>query len=114
MCTIPFANLPANQPTRVWALEIDLEHGAVQTLGEAEVVACPSDRDGPTLMSVSTGGCYDEPQLVGGVELYNAEDHYLAVFADEASMRAGAQDLIAGFGDRLPVGLYVGLGGARP
>jgi len=92
---------------RVWAIEFDTEYGHVQTFGEAEVhYYLPRRGNGATLESGATGGCYSEPQVLGDVEIWNAEEHYLAVFSDQAAMLAGGAQLAAAWGNDLPIGIY--------
>jgi hypothetical protein len=106
MLTIDVTALAAGA-NRVWTLEFDIEHGHIQAFGEGEVhYDAPSRGTGPTLESGATGGCYSEPQIVGDVQLWNAEDHYLAIFPDEPSMLAGGHQIAATWGDELPVGIH--------
>ena len=44
--------------------------------------------------------------MLGDVEIWNAEEHYLAIFGDEGSMRAGGRALAAAWGNDLPIGIY--------
>lgn len=89
------------EPAELRVIEIDSEYGHMQTCGRAEVAYERGD-----LISLETGGCYDYPSVIGQTQLWNAEEHYLAAFPDEASMKAGIKDLLAGFGDELRVGLH--------
>jgi hypothetical protein len=98
---------------QLWMIEADLEYGHA-TAGLASVSL---NRDGHGelyIESYTTGGCYRGPSIINGsgddndnniVETWNAEKHFIALFRDEESMWAGAQQLVAGFGDRLPVGV---------
>lgn len=96
MLTMDVTALAAGELMAAWVIEFDTEYGQVQTLGAAEVCWWqPRRGEGGTLESAATGGCYSEPQVLGEVEVWNAEEHYLAVFADEASMRAGGRALAA-------------------
>jgi hypothetical protein len=107
MITMDVTALPAADANRVWALEFDSEHGHVQAFGESEVYYyLPRCGAGPTLESGVTGGCYSEPQIIGDVQIWNAEEHFLAIFPDESSMRAGGRQLAAAWGDELPVGVH--------
>lgn len=110
MLTIDTATMAPGKPTQAWVLEVDMEYGHVQAFGPGEVYWTPPRRgsDGE-LESGATGGCYSGPQLVGTggqVELWNAEDHYLAAFPDEASMREGGRVVAQVFGDQLPAGIH--------
>ncbi len=88
-------------------IELDTEHGHVQAFGQGEVYYHPPRRGaGPTLESGATGGCYTEPQIIGDVEVWNSEEHYLAIFPDQPSMLAGGRQLAAAWGDELPAGIY--------
>jgi hypothetical protein len=107
MLTIDVTALAAGDANRVWVLEFDTEHGHVQALGEAEVYYHPPRLGStPILESGATGGCYTEPQVIGNIELWNAEEHYLAIFPDQPSMLAGGRQLAATWGDQLPVGIH--------
>jgi hypothetical protein len=113
MLTIPVDQLPADQPVEAWVIEIDTEYGAVQVFGQAKVTYHPQAngyQDG-MIESEETGGCYDDSRESLGVELFSAEEHYLAVFPDEESMKQGVEGVCAYFGDILPIGIYRGLTG---
>ena len=108
MLTMDVTALAAGSPARVWMLEVDMEYGHVQAFGQGEVYYHPPRRGGgPELESGATGGCHSEPQIIGGdLQLWNAEEHYLAIFPDEASMREGGRQLAAAWGDQLPAGIH--------
>jgi len=92
---------------RAWVTEFDTEHGHVQVYGPGEVAYHPARPGGEAVLeSAATGGCYTGPQVIGEVQIWNAEEHYLAVFPDEASMRAGGRQLAEAFGDALPAGIH--------
>jgi hypothetical protein len=106
MLSIDRTTLDAGTWVELWVLEFDLEYRHVQVNGRAQVSYTPQGRMGPELESGDTGGCYSEPHMIGDVEVWIAEEHRLAVFADEASMRAGARNLARNWGEDLPVGIY--------
>src|SRR5215471_19222942 len=90
MLPVDISTLKTEEVNRVHVLEFDTEHGHVQVFGKGDVYCYPPRRgSGPTLESGATGGCYSEPQMIGDVQLWAAEEHSLAIFPDEASMRAG-------------------------
>ena len=66
----------------------------------------PRRGTGPVLESGATSGCYSEPQIIGDVQLWNGEEHYLAIFPDEPSMLVGGRQLAAAWGDALPAGVH--------
>jgi hypothetical protein len=106
MLTADIGTLAAGAASRLYVLEFDVEYGRVQAFGEGEVYCSCNGRGEPYLESGQTGGCYSQPQTIGGVQLWNAEEHYLAVFADEAAMRAGGRQLTQAWGDQLPVCIH--------
>jgi hypothetical protein len=107
MLTVDISTLKADELNRVHMLEFDMEHGHVQVFGEGGVYLYPPRRGtGPTLESGATGGCYSKPQMIADVQLWNAEEHFLAIFPDEASMRVGGRQLAREWGDELPVGIH--------
>lgn len=106
MLTINVKALPRERSQRLWALEFDREHGHVQTFGEADIFPTVDGHGQLFLESARTGGCYDEPFVLADVELWTAEDHYLAVFATEDAMRDGGRRLADAWGDELPVGVH--------
>jgi hypothetical protein len=107
MLTVDITTVHTGDASRVYVLEFDTEHGHVQAFGEGEVCYYPPRRGaGPVVESGATGGCYGEPQIIGDVPIWNAEEHYLAIFPDEPSMRAGGRQLAAAWGDELPVGVH--------
>lgn len=107
MLTIDTATLPPGEATQTWVLEIDMEYGQVQQFGQGEVYYDPARRvAGGELESGAAGGCYREPQVLGEMQLWSAEEHYLAIFPDEASMREGGHRIAEAFGDHLPAGIH--------
>jgi hypothetical protein len=60
------------------------------------------------------GARQSQPQTIGGVQLWNADEHYLAIFADEAAMRDGGRQLARAWGDQLPVGIHCVLDRDQP
>ncbi len=83
MLTVDITTLQADDANRVYMLEFDAEHGHVQAFGESDVYYYPPRRGaGPTLESGATGGCYSEPQIIGDVQIWNAEEHLLAIFPE--------------------------------
>jgi hypothetical protein len=106
MLTTDISTLQAGVPSRRWLLEFDREYGHVQVFGQGDVCYSRSGRGESFLESRETGGCYTEPQTIADVQLWNAEEHFLAVFPDEASMRAGGRQLAREWGGRLPAGIH--------
>ena len=106
MLTVDISSLTPGAPSRLFMLEFDTEYGRVQAFGQGDVCYSRSGRGDPYLESGETGGCYTDPQTIADVELWNAEEHFLAVFPDEASMRAGGHQLAGAWGDRLPAGIH--------
>jgi len=107
MLSIDATTLDPNSGNTVYALEFDIEHGRVQVHGETEVFYNPPQRHrGPELESAATGGCYTEPETIRDVQIWNAEEHYLAIFPDEPSLQAGGRQLAAEWGDALPHGIH--------
>ncbi|HEY3958650.1 MAG TPA: hypothetical protein VGM53_35250 [Streptosporangiaceae bacterium] len=98
--------LPAGTPSQAHIIEFDLEHGHVQNFGQAGVAVYRSGRGELQVESGVTGGCYADPQIIADVQLWNAEEHYLAVFPDSTSMRSGGRQLAAAWGDSLPVAIH--------
>jgi hypothetical protein len=102
-------NVKALQPDkahRFWVIELDWEHGTVQTHGEADIYPSYDGRGQFGVESESTGGAYLEDTVISGVQLWIAEQHYLAVFPTEDAMHEGGAQLAAAFGDQMPVGIY--------
>jgi hypothetical protein len=108
MLSIDRETLQADAWTRVYVLELDLGNGRVKVEGRTDVRYSRDARGGPELESGASGCHYGEPFMIGDVEAWSAvmEDYYLAVFADEAAMRAGGRELATKWGERLPVGIY--------
>jgi hypothetical protein len=111
MLTIDVTALKDGATHRFHILEFDMEHGRVQAFGAHELGFSRSGGGEPLLESSVTGGCYTSPQAVADVELWNAEEHFLAVFPDRASMREGGRRLAREWGDELPAGIYRTLAG---
>ena len=105
MLTVDLAALPPGKSPRLHALEFDLEHGHVQAFGRIDVTYAKDGRGRPYVESGETGGCYTDPDVVDGVQVWAAEDHRLAVFPDAPSMCEGARRLAAAWGDALPAGI---------
>jgi hypothetical protein len=93
MLTVDISSLTPGAPSRLFMLEFDMEYRRVQAFGQGDVCYSRSGRGDPYLESGETGGCYTGPQTIADVELWNAEEHFLAVFPDEESMRAGGLQL---------------------
>jgi hypothetical protein len=112
MLTVDVAALPPGGH-RLWVIEADMEYGHA-TAGHTTVGLARDGRGGLYVESDDTGGCYTEPTVIDGdVEAWFAEQHFLAVFPDEASMRAGGRRLAAALGKRLPVGVHQVIAGPR-
>ncbi len=111
MLTTDISTLKADTASRLYVLEFDMEHGRVQVFGQGDVYYSRSRRGEPFLESGQTGGCYTDPQMVADMQVWSAEEHFLAVFPDEASMRAGGRQIIRERGDELPTGIYRVLSG---
>jgi hypothetical protein len=96
-----------NKPA--FLIEFDSEHGTLQAFGAGEVMVWRSSGR-RALVSEGTGGEYHEPDVISGdegtMEMWHAEEHCLAVFADEESMRKGAAIIVEVWGDELPVGIH--------
>jgi hypothetical protein len=86
MLTLDISALPAGTPAQAHVLELDLEHGHVQNFGPAGVAVYRTGRGELTVESGATGGCYAESQIIADVQLWNAEEHYLAVFPDNTGV----------------------------
>jgi hypothetical protein len=106
MLTVDVQALQPETSYRFWVIELDWEHGHVQTLGEADVYPSYDGRRNFAVESESTGGAYIEDTMIGDVQLWIAEQHYLAVFDSEDAMHRGGAQLAAAFGDEMPVGIY--------
>jgi len=103
MITVPFTELAAEQNTTVWVLEFSTEYGEILVSEEADVIAHPSS--GKVIESCQTGGWYSDPRLVDEVELFDADQHYLAVFPDEEAMQDGAASLAHTMADEISASL---------
>ena len=105
MLTVDATTAPPGEH-QLWVIEADMEHGHA-TAGRATVYL---DRDGdgrPYIESARTGGCYTDPAVIGGqVQAWYAEEHFIALFADEEAMRAGGQQLASTIGPELPIGVH--------
>jgi hypothetical protein len=106
MLSVDRATLKAGESIRLCVLELDAEHGRVLVDGWEDVLYALSGKRGPELQSGATGCRYAEPEMFGEVEMWGAGDRGLAIFADEASMRAGGLELVKLAGERMPVGIY--------
>lgn len=107
MLTVDVKALAPNHAHSFWLIELDWEHGTVQHLGEGEIYPAYDGHRNFGVESLVTGGGYLEATIVGGdVELWIAEEHYLAVFATEDAMHRGGAALVAAFGNEMPVGIY--------
>lgn len=111
MLTTDTATLKVGAASRLYVLEFDMEHGWVQLFGQGDVYYSHSGRGETFLESGETGGCYTNPQMVADMQVWSAEEHFLAVFPDEASMRAGGRRIIREWGEELPTGIHRALSG---
>ena len=81
--------------------------GHVQAFGPGQVhYHPPRPGTGPVPGSAATGGCHTEPETIAGIQTWNAEDHYPAIFPTEQAMRTGARHLAHAWGDQLPTGIH--------
>jgi hypothetical protein len=106
MLTVDVKTLPLDTPHHCWVIELDWEHGRVQTHGQANIYTSRDGRGAFAVESESTGGAYLEDTVINEVQLWIAEDHYLAAFPSEDAMHQGGAQLAAAFGAEMPVGIY--------
>jgi hypothetical protein len=113
MLSVDHAALKEGQANRLYVLELDLGSGRVMVQGEVDIAYEAGGKFAPRLTSGASGGRYRNPHMVGEVALWEEHDsqRYLAIFADEQSMRNGGRELVTASGDVMPVGIYRALCG---
>ena len=100
--SLDLQTLPPAGSVDVWVLEFNDESSYVWSAEKKPVIV---SRHPLGLESTVSGGYYSDPQPNGQVELFTCEDSCMALFADEAAMKAGAAHLVASWGDEMSVGV---------